>query len=127
MKFSSSAGRIRDASAEKAILDGLPADGGLYQPNEIPLLQAKFFEALSKLSLAEIAFQVLKPYFLDEIPESELENIVGSTFSFPAPLVEVESNIWAMELFHGPTCAFKDFGARYLARVTSYFRRNESK
>lgn len=127
MKFSSTAGKVRDVSAAEAVLTGLPADGGLFQPNTIPRLSEKFFADLPRLSLPELSLQILSPFFADEIATDEFLSIVESTFSFPAPLREVESNIWTLELFHGPTFAFKDFGARFLARLMSSFRKNASR
>jgi len=127
MKFSSSAGKTRNVSAREAILHGLAPDGGLYQPNEFPALAQSFLSALSKLNREEICLEVLRPFFAEEIEDVALRDIVERTFTFPVPLVEVESGVWALELFHGPTFAFKDFGARFLARVTSFFRRGESR
>jgi threonine synthase len=112
---------------EKAVMQGLAEDGGLFMPTEIPQLPADFFAKISTLSFQEIAFEVAKALLKDDIPEKELEKIVYESINFDAPLKEISENIYALELFHGPTLAFKDFGARFMARIMSYFINKSNK
>lgn len=127
MKYYSTNKQVPEVSFEKAIFQGLPDDNGLYMPKEIKQLPAEFFENIHDMPLHEIAYQVAKCYIEDEIPEKELRQIVEGTLAFDLPLVEVEENVYALELYHGPTCAFKDVGARFLARCLSYFSRQSDK
>jgi len=105
---------------EKAVMQGLAEDGGLFMPTNIPSLPKEFFTKINSLNFQEIAFEIAKT-LIQEIPEKELEKIVYESINFDAPLKEVEKNIYALELFHGPTLAFKDFGARFMARIMSHF------
>lgn len=109
-----------------AVLEGMPGDGGLYMPVEIPSLPDPFIRALPNLSFQQIAFEVAQSFFSDEIATSDLREIVESAINFDAPLVPVTVRIASLELFHGPTLAFKDFGARFMARLMSHFIRDES-
>lgn len=109
------------ATFEKAVMQGLAEDGGLFMPTEIPQLPADFFTKISTLSFQEIAFEVAKTLLKNEIPEEELKKIIYESINFNAPLKEITENIYSLELFHGPTLAFKDFGARFMARIMSYF------
>lgn len=108
------------ATFEKAVMQGLAEDGGLFMPTEIPTLPKEFFEKISDLSFHEIAFEVAKT-LIQDIPEKDLKKIVEESINFDAPLIPVTENIYSLELFHGPTLAFKDFGARFMARIMSYF------
>lgn len=108
-------------SLEEAIFKGLPSDNGLYLPLSIPKLDPSFFEKIHTLSLAEIAFTVSKALIGDEISNSDLKMIVDRAINFDAPVVNVHDNIYALELFHGPSLAFKDFGARFMASIMSYY------
>ena len=105
-----------------AAMQGLAGDGGLWMPTALPRLPQSFFEELPRLSMADMAVQVMQAYIGDEIPAQDLEPLVRDAFNFDAPLVRVSENIYALELFHGPTLAFKDFGARFMARAMSYAR-----
>lgn len=127
MKYYSTNKQVPEVSFEKAIFQGLPDDNGLYMPKTIKQLPAAFFENIHDMELHDIAYEVAKCYIEDEIPEEELRKIVAGTLSFDLPLVEVEDNVYALELYHGPTCAFKDVGARFLARCLSYFSRQSDK
>lgn len=111
---------------EIAVRQGLAGDNGLYFPETIPVLPISFFNNIEKLSDHEIAFQVAKNFIGDEIPTHQLMEIVSQTLSFPTPLVKVEKAISSLELFHGPTAAFKDVGARFMARTLQHFLANES-
>ncbi len=101
----------------QAVLQGLPADNGLYMPETLPRLPQSFFESLPGRSLQEIAGAVLSPFVHDTLPESVLQDIIASALDFDAPLVRLRDDLHVLELFHGPTLAFKDFGARFMARL----------
>jgi len=109
-----------------AALTGLAPDGGLYVPEEIPQYPAFVRSSLGSMDFRDIAFETIKPYILGEIPDNTLSDIVQSAFNFTAPLTAV-SDRYTSELFHGPTAAFKDFGARFMARAFSYLRRSEDR
>ena len=125
MKYYSTNKQAPAVSYEEAVVRGLAPDKGLYFPERI--------EALPKGLIGngkpfhEIAFEVAKRFVDGEIPSAKLQEIVEQTLNFPLPIVEVESHVYSLELWHGPTCAFKDVGARYLSRNLSYFVRNENK
>jgi threonine synthase len=108
-------------SLKEAVLRGLAEDKGLYMPESIPQLPAEFFQSLPSKSLAEIGFEVLKPFFCPDIEENRFKQLVADALNFEIPVVNVDGNINTLELFHGPTCAFKDVGARFMARVLSEF------
>lgn len=111
---------------KNAVLSGMnEKTGGLYIPVEFPKLSKEFLEKASGASFTEIAFEMAKPYCDGEIPDADLKAIIEDAYPFNAPLVEINDNSYVLELFHGPTCAFKDFGARFMARVMSYFNRGE--
>ncbi len=110
-----------------ATIQGQAPDKGLYFPEEIPVLPASFFESIPALSNEDIAFEVIKPYVGDTIPEEVLRKIVAETVSFDIPLVPVNEAISSLELFHGPTLAFKDIGARFMSRCLGYFVRSMEK
>lgn len=111
-------------SFEQAVINGLAPDKGLYFPENITPLPFDFFAKIDQLSNAEIAFEAIRQFTGDEIPETELKQIIQKTLSFDFPLVEIEPNVFSLELFHGPTMAFKDVGARFMARCLAYFNRN---
>ena len=127
MKYYSTNKQVPEVSFEQAIFQGLPDDNGLYMPKEIKQLPAEFFENIHDMPLHDIAYEVAKCFIEDEIPEADLKKIVEGTLAFDLPLVEVEDNVYSLELYHGPTCAFKDVGARFLARCLSYFSRQSDK
>jgi threonine synthase len=120
--------RKNSASARfaEAALSGLAPDGGLYVPQEIPRYTAAVRSSLGGMSYQDIAFETIKPYVQDDIPAAVLEEMVYSAYPFTAPLVSVGDRL-VLELFHGPTAAFKDFGARFMARAFSYLRRGEDR
>ena len=127
MKYYSTNKQVPEVSFEKAIFQGLPDDNGLYMPKEIRKLPASFFENIHDMSLHNMAYEVAKCFIEEEIPEADLRKIIEGTLAFDLPLVEVEDNIYSLELYHGPTCAFKDVGARFLARCLSYFSSQSDK
>ncbi len=121
MKFRSTLGRSPEASLRAAVLHGSAPDGGLYMPVRIPQLPASFFERLQARSFPEIALEVGALFLDEDVPPAAAENIVREAFEFPVPLVSLTEHLHILELFHGPTLAFKDFGARFMARLMSYF------
>ena len=121
MKYYSTNQSVEPVSFQEAIFKGLPEDNGLYMPESIPVLPSSFFENLSKMTLPEIGFEAIKPFVDGEIPDSVLKEILDDSLSFDIPLKQVKDRIYSLELFHGPTMAFKDVGARFLARCLSYF------
>ncbi len=112
---------------EEATVRGQAPDKGLYFPEYIPVLPKDFFENIGRYSREEIALRVVEPYIGDCIPVSELQKIVGETINFDFPLVKITDAISALELFHGPTLAFKDVGARFMSRCLGYFVRNNNR
>ncbi len=108
-------------SFEEAVVKGLAPDRGLYFPESINPLPSLFFEQIENLSNEEIAYEAVKQFVGDEIPADELKKIVKETIAFDFPVVEVEKGIYSLELYHGPTLAFKDVGARFMARCLGYF------
>ena len=125
MKYYSTNKTAPKASLEDAVIHGLAPDRGLYMPEEIQKLPAEFFQQLDQLSLQEIAFTVANSLFGQDIEADVLQTIIQETFSFDIPAIEVEDNIYSLELFHGPTLAFKDVGARFMARLLQYFIRRK--
>ncbi|MBC6401213.1 MAG: threonine synthase [Ekhidna sp.] len=125
MNFFSTNDRANKTSFRESVIKSLPADNGLYFPEVIPSLDLKFLESLHNRSLPEIAYHVLSLFSEPDIPSEKLQAIIEDTFIFDIPLVRVEENIYCLELFHGPTMAFKDVGARFLARTLSYFQEAE--
>lgn len=121
MKYFSLNNRENTSSFENAVVKGLASDKGLYFPENIPQLPQNFFEKIDELSQTEIAFEVIKDFIGDEIPEKELKEIIAQTLDLDFPVVQVEKNIGVLELFHGPTLAFKDVGARFMAGCLGYF------
>lgn len=113
-------------SFEQAIVAGLAPDGGLYFPESITPLPADFFEKIEQFSKEEIAFQAIRQFVGDAIPEADLRQILRETLDFEFPIVPVTDSIYSLELFHGPTLAFKDVGARFMSRCLGYFNRNKS-
>ncbi len=127
MQYYSTSNRGVRVTLEQAVMEGLAPDGGLYMPVTIPPLPQIFFDQLSEKSFQEIGFQVAKNLLGDDLTDEVLKNIVDHTIQFEAPLVELEENVYSLELFHGPTLAFKDFGARFLSGLLGYFARQQSK
>ena len=114
------------ADLHKAVVKGLAEDRGLYMPERIDKLPKAFFDNIQDMSFQNIAYNVASNFFGDDIDLDALQDLVYDTLSFDCPVVKVEENIYALELFHGPTLAFKDVGARFMARLLQYFIRQES-
>jgi threonine synthase len=125
MKYYSLNHNAPDVSFEEAVIQGLATDKGLYFPESITPLNAEFFENIEKLSNEEIAFEAIQQFVGDEIPAETLKQIIAETLCFDFPTVKVEDNIYALELYHGPTMAFKDVGARFMSRCLAYFNKDQ--
>ena len=127
MNYYSTNHKTPDVTLELAVTQGLAADRGLFMPERIDRLPESFFREIGSMSFQEISFEVAKKFFGEDIPEYTLQKIVFNTLTFDTPLVEVNPNIYSLELFHGPTSAFKDVGARFMARLLSHFLGKEKK
>ncbi len=125
MNFYSTQNPSCRASFAAAALRGLAQDGGLFLPETIPAFPVEEMQGLRDMSFPEIAFRVARLYLADEIPGADLRDIIDRAFPFPVPLRTLDEDTSVLELFHGPTYAFKDFGARFMARVLAYLTRNE--
>lgn len=121
MKYYSTNKNTPNVSLKEAVVKGLAADNGLFMPEQIEKLPTSFFENIQNLSFQEIALEVATQFFGEDIEESKLKEIVFETLEFDCPVVEVTDSIYSLELFHGPTLAFKDVGARFMARLLQYF------
>lgn len=113
------------ASLEKAVTKGLAEDRGLYMPEHIAKMPDDFFAHIDELSFVEVSTAVAQAFFGEDVPAADLQRIVADTLTFDCPVVLVEPHIYSLELFHGPTLAFKDVGARFMARLLQYFIRKE--
>lgn len=127
MQYYSLQHQAPDVSFREAVLKGQAPDKGLYFPEELPKLPRDFVEGLSSLSKEEIGTTVMRPYIGEDIPEQDLKKIVSETINFDFPLVKINDHISSLELFHGPTYAFKDVGARFMSRCLGYFQKEENK
>lgn len=127
MKFYSTNNKDLRVSFKEAVFNSLPADKGLYMPERIPVMDPEFIRNLHLYSLPEIAFQVAKTILKGDIPDQDLKLIVDDAINFQAPVVELDERTYVLELFHGPSLAFKDFGARFMSRVMGYFLKEGEK
>ncbi len=121
MKYFSLYRNSPEVSFKEAVIKGLAPDKGLYYPSEISKLPVNFFRRIEGLENETIAYEVIKQFIGDEIPENNLKQIITEVLSFEFPLVELDTRISSLELYHGPTLAFKDVGARFMARCLGYF------
>ena len=121
MKYYSTNGKAPIADLQKAVVKGLAEDRGLYMPERIKQLPKDFFDTIETKSFQEIAYTVAEAFFGEDVEAEALKKIVYDTLSFDCPVVKVKDNIYTLELFHGPTLAFKDVGARFMARLLQYF------
>ena len=126
MKYYSTNHQAPTATLHEAVVKGLAGDRGLYMPERIQQLPKEFFEKIDRMSFQEIAYTVADAFFGEDVEAGDLRRIVYDTLSFDCPVVKVDDNIYSLELFHGPTLAFKDVGARFMARLLQYFIRQES-
>lgn len=127
MKYYSTKDAARAYSLEEAVLLGLPKDNGLFMPERIPLVDPAFLSALENMSLVEIASHVAGKWFGDDVPESVIHSMVADAYPFDTPVVSLDDLTHVLELFHGPTLAFKDVGARFMARLMSWFVRGSNR
>ncbi len=126
MRYFSTRDRSTNVNFSVAALTGIAPDGGLYVPETIPELPVAVRSSLSTMDFRDIAFETVKPFTTSDIPASVLRDLIVDAFNFSAPLVPVGDRL-VLELFHGPTAAFKDFGARFMARTFAWLRRNEDR
>lgn len=121
MKYFSTNKTVPSVSLMEAVTKGLASDNGLFMPERIEEFRPDFFKRIHQLSFQEISFEVAKKFFGDDIPENTLKEIVEDTLNFDCPIVKVSDSMYSLELFHGPTLAFKDVGGRFMARLLRYF------
>jgi len=126
MKYFSTNHQSPEVDFKQATINGQAPDKGLYFPERIPAVSKALIENITQYSNEEIGFEVMKPYVGDTIPEDELRKIVSETINFAIPLVKVTEHIFSLELYHGPTLAFKDVGARFMSRCLGYFVKDQS-
>ena len=127
MKYYSTNKQAADVTLEEAVVKGLAADKGLFMPYTIQPLPASFYDKIDSMSFQEIAYEVAHAFFGEDVSADTLKQIVYDTLNFDVPLVPVAGPIYSLELFHGPTLAFKDVGGRFMARLLGYFIRKEGK
>lgn len=127
MKYHSTNNRSHQVDLKEAILRSLPPDNGLYMPNSLPVLSEDFWRKYRDFSFREIGFAVANAFFGEDIPEEDLRKIVDGTLEFDAPVVTLAPGDHILELFHGPTLAFKDFGARFMARLMAHLTKDEDR
>ena len=125
MKYYSTNHKSDDVTLRDAVVRGLAPDRGLYMPERLNKLSKEFFDNIDKMTFQEMSFEVAKAFFGEDIPADDLKRIVYDTLAFETPVVKVDDNIYSLELFHGPTLAFKDVGARFMARLLGYFNKEE--
>ena len=125
MKYYSTNHQSPVASLEEAVVKGLASDKGLFMPEAVKMLPEEFYDNIEHLSFQEIAYRVADAFFGEDVPADTLKQIVYDTLSFDVPAVKVKDNIYSLELFHGPTLAFKDVGGRFMARLLGYFIKKE--
>ncbi len=121
MRYYSTNKNVPEVSLKEAVVKGLAADNGLFMPDHINKFEPAFFEKIQNLTFQEIGFEVAKKFFGEDIEETKLKEIVFETLNFDCPVIKVTESIYSLELFHGPTLAFKDVGARFMARLLNYF------
>ena len=124
MKYYSTNKIVSDVALKDAVIKSLAADKGLFMPNSIKRLPQEFFDNIENMSFQEMSYRVADAFFGEDLPADELKRIVYETLAFDAPVVKVKDNIYSLELFHGPTLAFKDVGGRFMARLLGYFVKN---
>ena len=127
MKLYSTKNRNATVTLAEAVMKGLPDDNGLFMPTEIPQMPKDFIKNLEQFSFAEMAFEICDELFKGAIPTEDLEEIINHSITFPAPVVDLDDDKKVLELWHGPSLAFKDFGARFMSQLMSYFNRAETK
>ena len=124
MQYLSLNGKAPKASFAEAVIKGIAPDRGLYFPEEIPYFPAEFWKNLANHAIPELGVKLMKPFVGDAIPDTQLEAIVQETLDFDIPLISLKDRLYTLELYHGPTMAFKDVGARFMARCLGYLMRD---
>ena len=125
MLYYSTNNRQHKVSLKEAIIKGIADDKGLFMPEKINKLPQSFYDQIENLSLQEIAFEVANQFFGEDVDREALKEIVHDSLNFPIPLVQIKPDLYSLELFHGPTLAFKDVGGRFMARILNYFTKNQ--
>ena len=125
MQFYSTNRKTSPVSLREAVVRGLAADRGLFMPEVIRRFPPAFYQNMKEMTLREISFVVAEAFFGEDVEAGKLKEIVDETLNFDIPLVQVADNRYSLELFHGPTLAFKDVGARFMARLLAYFNKQE--
>ena len=125
MLYYSTKNRQQKVSLKEAIIKGIADDKGLFMPEKINRLPKSFYDQIENLSLQEIAFEVANQFFGEDVDRDALKEIVHESLNFPIPLVQIKPDLYSLELFHGPTLAFKDVGGRFMARILNYFTKNQ--
>ena len=126
MKYYSTRNKKKRVDFREAVMRSLSQDGGLYMPERIPRMDDSFFSSIRSKTFVDIATEI-SSHWIEGLDEKTISDLVGKAFDFPAPLVNVHDNIHCLELYHGPSMAFKDFGARFMAQFMSYYNRDENK
>ena len=126
MQYYSTNGKAPIADLQKAVVKGLAEDRGLYMPEKIHQLPKEFFDHIQEMSFRDIAYNVASAFFGEDVDLDALQELVYDTLPFDCPVVKVTDSIYSLELFHGPTLAFKDVGARFMARLLRYFTSSTS-
>ena len=126
MQFYSLNHKSPKVSFKEAVIKGIAPDKGLYFPERIQKLDKKIFDQIDDYSNHELAFEMIKQFVGEDIPEADLKLIIEDTLNFDFPLVPIEEDVLSLELFHGPTMAFKDVGGRFMARCLSYFNKKQT-
>lgn len=127
MKLYSTKNKNAEVTLAEAVMKGLPDDNGLFMPTDIPQMPKEFIKNLEQFSFAEMAFELCDELFKGVIPTEDLEEIINQSITFAAPVVDLDDDKKVLELWHGPSLAFKDFGARFMSQLMSYFNRNNEK
>lgn len=125
MELYSTKHQVPNVNFKEALFKGLPDDNGLYMPTELPQLDQSFIDNIENYSFQEIAFEIAHKLIGNEIPAEDMKVIIADAMNFEVPIIKVTEDIQVLELFHGPSLAFKDFGARFMSRVMAYFLKKE--
>lgn len=125
MKYYSTNGKVKGVSLKEAVLQGLAPDGGLYMPERIPVLGQDFYDKIHLMTFSEIAMKVAESFFSDDIHKNSLESIVQHSMIYDAPLIRLSDKLFSLELFHGPTLSFKDFGVAFMARLVAHLIKDD--
>jgi len=126
MRYYSTKNKSAYISLKDAVLKGLPDDNGLFMPEYIPVLPQDFLNSLSQFTLSDIALEISRQFLQEDLPSAIIVEIVEKSMTFDAPLRKLDDKTFVLELFHGPTLAFKDFGARFMAQLMGYLVRGEN-